>query len=38
MHVSVFLQKFPGPAWDVLMRIGKMAMTSRPRQAEQTSP
>jgi ornithine--oxo-acid transaminase len=31
------LQKFPGPAWDVLMRIGKMAMTSRPRQAEQAS-
>jgi ornithine--oxo-acid transaminase len=31
------LQKFPGPAWDVLLRIGKMAMTSRPRQAEQAS-
>jgi ornithine--oxo-acid transaminase len=29
------LQKFPGPAWDVLLRIGKMAVSSRPRQAEQ---
>jgi hypothetical protein len=25
MRVSGFLQKFPGPAWDVLTRIGKMA-------------
>ena len=28
------LQQFPGPAWDVLVRIGKMAVTSRPRAAE----
>jgi acetylornithine/succinyldiaminopimelate/putrescine aminotransferase len=35
--VMTSLQKFPGPAWDVLMRIGKIAMTSRPRQAERTS-
>jgi ornithine--oxo-acid transaminase len=28
------LSKFPGPAWDVLMRIGKIALSSRPRQAE----
>jgi ornithine--oxo-acid transaminase len=34
--VMIGLQKFPGPAWDVLMRIGKIALTSRPRQAEQT--
>lgn len=27
------LRRFPGPARDVLMRIGKMAVTSRPRQA-----
>ena len=33
--VMTGLQKFPGPAWDVLMRIGKIALTSRPRQAEQ---
>jgi ornithine--oxo-acid transaminase len=34
-QVMTGLQKFPGPAWDVLMRIGKIALTSRPRQAEQ---
>jgi ornithine--oxo-acid transaminase len=34
-RVMLGLQKFPGPAWDVLMRIGKMALTSRPRQLEQ---
>jgi ornithine--oxo-acid transaminase len=33
--VMLGLQKFPGPAWDVLMRIRKMALTSRPRQLEQ---
>jgi hypothetical protein len=27
------LRRFPGRARDVLMRIGKMAVTSRPRQA-----
>jgi ornithine--oxo-acid transaminase len=33
--VMVGLQKFPGPAWDVLMRIGKIAITSRqPRSAD----
>jgi ornithine--oxo-acid transaminase len=32
-QVMAGLQKFPGPAWDVLMRIGKMAMTSRARQS-----
>jgi acetylornithine/succinyldiaminopimelate/putrescine aminotransferase len=34
-QVMTSLQKFPGPAWDVIMRIGKMAMSSRPRHAEQ---
>ncbi|HSF47408.1 MAG TPA: aspartate aminotransferase family protein [Burkholderiales bacterium] len=33
--VMMSLEKFPGPAWDVLVRIGKMSMTSRSRQAEQ---
>ena len=33
-RIMTGLQKFPGPAWDVLMRIGKMAVTSRPRQSE----
>ncbi|MEO5573796.1 MAG: aspartate aminotransferase family protein [Gammaproteobacteria bacterium] len=27
--VMLSLEKFPGPAWDVLSRIGKMALTSR---------
>ncbi|RMF96397.1 MAG: aspartate aminotransferase family protein [Gammaproteobacteria bacterium] len=26
------LQKFPGPAWDLLTRLGKFAITSRPRR------
>jgi ornithine--oxo-acid transaminase len=34
-QIMTGLQKFPGPAWDVLMRIGKIALTSRPRAAEQ---
>jgi ornithine--oxo-acid transaminase len=34
-RIMLGLQKFPGPAWEVLMRIGKMAVTSRPRQLEQ---
>lgn len=29
--VMVAMHKFPGPAWDVLMDIGKMALTSRAR-------
>jgi ornithine--oxo-acid transaminase len=33
-QIMTGLQKFPGPAWDVLMRIGKMAVTSRPRHSE----
>ena len=34
-QIMTGLQKFPGPAWDVLMRIGKIAVTSRPRHSEQ---
>jgi ornithine--oxo-acid transaminase len=29
--VMVQMHKFPGPAWDVLTRIGKMAVTQRAR-------
>jgi len=29
--VMVQMHKFPGPAWDVLMGIGKMAITQRAR-------
>ena len=29
--VMVQMHKFPGPAWDVLTRIGKMALTQRAR-------
>lgn len=29
--VMVQMHRFPGPAWDVLTSIGKMALTSRPR-------
>jgi ornithine--oxo-acid transaminase len=30
-EVMVQMHKFPGPAWDVLMDIGKNALTSRAR-------
>jgi ornithine--oxo-acid transaminase len=29
--VMIQMHRFPGPAWDVLTSIGKMALTSRPR-------
>jgi ornithine--oxo-acid transaminase len=29
--VMVQMHKFPGPVWDVLTKIGKMAVTSRAR-------